>query len=313
MFSFFKKKINDIVKSFTKKVKEVSKKIKYIEIKEGDINPLLEELENNLIENDCSYSVTQKIINDIRKNLIGKKIERKKIRTEIKNSIRKSIEEILSFGEAKDFEKEIEKREKPLSIIFFGFNGSGKTTTIAKIAKKLSRKYKVLLVAADTFRAAAIEQLEEWGKKLKIEVFKKSYNYDPAAVIYEAKNYAIKNGFEILLIDTAGRSHTNKNLMDELSKIIRVNNPEIKILVLDSLTGSDIINQYNFFSQISKIDFIIFTKVDVNEKGGNILSILYEFKTPIAYIGIGQNENDLEEFKKERFIDNFLGTNSESS
>lgn len=310
MFSFFKKKIKEFVNKVTKKVKEKSKEIKekitYTEIKEEDLKDFLEELETSLIEADCSFSVTQKIIDDIKKNLIGKKVERKKLKSEILNSIKNSIEEILSIGESKNFEKEIKNLKKPALIVFFGFNGSGKTTTIAKIAKRLSKKYKVLLVAADTFRAAAIEQLEIWSKKLGIEVFKKSYGSDPAAVIYEAKQYALKNGYEILLADTAGRSHTNKNLMDELAKIIRVNNPDLKVLVLDSLTGSDTVNQFKFFNQIAPIDFVIFTKVDVNEKGGNILSILYEFKVPIAYLGVGQSEKDLEEFEKEKFIKNFI-------
>ncbi|MEM5828065.1 MAG: signal recognition particle-docking protein FtsY [Candidatus Aenigmatarchaeota archaeon] len=310
MFSFFKKKIKEFVEKVTKKVKEEVEKTKERitkkEVKEEDLKEFLEELEVNLIEADCGYNVTKKIIEDIKKNLIGKKIERKKFKEEIMNSIRKSIEEILSYAESKDFEKEIEKMKKPILVLFFGFNGSGKTTTIAKIAKRLSKKYKVLLVAADTFRAAAIEQLEEWAKKLSLDIFKKDYGYDPAAVIYEAKQYAIKNGYEIILADTAGRSHTNKNLMDELAKIVRVNNPDIKILVLDSLTGSDIVNQFKFFQQISNIDFVIFTKVDVNEKGGNILSIEYEFKVPIAYIGVGQKENDLEKFEKEKFIKNLL-------
>ncbi|MEM5873133.1 MAG: signal recognition particle-docking protein FtsY [Candidatus Aenigmatarchaeota archaeon] len=318
MFSFFKKKIEEFVNKFSKKVEEkvkkIEEKIKYIEIKDEDIKDFLEELEINLIESDCNYSATQKIITDIRKNLIGKKIERKNVKKEILKLIEKSLEEILSYGELKDFEKSLEEIEKkPILILFFGFNGSGKTTTIAKIAKRLSKKYRVLMVAADTFRSAAIEQLEEWGKRLNIEVFKKSYGVDPAAVIYEAKQYAIKNNFDILLADTAGRSHTNKNLMDELSKIVRVNNPDIKILVLDSLTGNDIVNQFDFFNKIAKIDYVIFTKIDVNEKGGNILSILYEFKVPIAYLGVGQNENDLEKFEKEKFIKKFLEFNSESS
>ncbi|MEM5832632.1 MAG: signal recognition particle receptor subunit alpha, partial [Candidatus Aenigmatarchaeota archaeon] len=143
MFSFFKKKIEEFVNKFSKKVEEkvkkIEEKIKYIEIKDEDIKDFLEELEINLIESDCNYSVTQKIITDIRKNLIGKKIERKNVKKEILKLIEKSLEEILSYGELKDFEKSLEEIEKkPILILFFGFNGSGKTTTIAKIAKRLS-------------------------------------------------------------------------------------------------------------------------------------------------------------------------------
>ncbi len=315
MFSFLKKKLEEFIKKTSKKIKEsakkieekIRKKIEYIQVKESDIQDFLSELEYNLIQSDCSFKTTQKIIEEIKNNLIGKEVKKKELKNEIKKAIKNSIEKILE-NKKYDLINEIKKFEKPIDIIFFGFNGCGKTTTIAKIAYLLKKlNYKVLLVAADTFRAGAIEQLEEHAKKLKIEIFKKDYGFDPCAIVYEAKKYALQNGFEILLIDTAGRSHTNKNLMDELSKIVRVNKPKIKILVLDSLTGSDVINQYEFFNKVAQIDAVIFTKVDVNEKGGNILSILYEFNSKIAFLGLGQNYEDLKEFEKEIIIKNIFG------
>ena len=309
MFSFFKKKIGEFLKSIKEKVekkikeevKKVKKKIEYTKIKEDDINEILNKLEEDLINSDCSYSTTQKIIEDLKKNLIGKEVKKKEVENFIKQKIRESLEEIFNFKN--DFFERIEKLEKPVTILFFGFNGSGKTTTIAKLAYILKKKYKVLLVAADTFRAGSIEQLKEHAKKLNVDIFEKGYGADPASVVYQAK----KLDYDIILVDTAGRSHTNKNLMEELRKIVRVNNPDIKILVLDSLTGSDVINQFKFFNEVAPIDYVIFTKVDVNEKGGNILSIAYEFKVPIAFLGIGQNYEDLEEFNKEKIVKNFIG------
>lgn len=311
MFSFFKKKIKEFFKNVKEKiskkikeeVKKVKKKIEYTKIKEEDLNEILSELETSLIEADCSYSTSQKIIEDLKKELLGKEVKKKEVEKIIKESIRKSLEEILNFKI--DFFERIEKSKKPVLILFFGFNGSGKTTTIAKLANILKKKYKVLLVAADTFRAGSIEQLKQHAEKLKVDVFEKGYGIDPAAVIYEAKKIA-ENKYDIILADTAGRSHTNKNLMEELKKIVRVNNPDIKILVMDSLTGSDVINQFKFFNEIAPIDYVIFTKADVNEKGGNILSIAYEFKVPIAFLGKGQSYEDLEVFDKEKIIKNFI-------
>jgi len=308
MFSFFRKKISEFLKNVKKKVekkikeeiKKIKKKIEYTKIKEEDVEEFLSKLEEDLINSDCSFSTTQKIIEDLRKNLIGKEVKKKEVEKYIKQKIRESLEEILNLKN--DFFEKIEKSKKPLLILFFGFNGSGKTTTIAKLAYLLKKKYKVLLVAADTFRAGSIEQLKEHAKKINVDVFEKGYGVDPASVIYEAK----KLNYDIILADTAGRSHTNKNLMEELRKIVRVNNPDIKILVLDSLTGSDVINQFKFFNEVAPIDYVIFTKVDVNEKGGNILSIAYEFKVPIAFLGVGQNYEDLEEFDKEKIIKNFI-------
>jgi len=304
MFSFFKKKIVEFLKSVKenveKKIKRIKKRIEYTTIREEDLIDLLTKLEEDLINSDCSYLTTQKIIEEIKKKLIGKEVKRKEIESFIKQKIKEIFEEILDVKN--DFFERIEKSKKPLLILFFGFNGSGKTTTIAKLAHLLKKKYKVLLVAADTFRAGSIEQLKEHAKKLNVDIFEKGYGADPASVIFEAK----KLNYDIILADTAGRSHTNKNLMEELKKIVRVNNPDIKVLVLDSLTGSDVINQFKFFNEVAQIDYVIFTKTDVNEKGGNILSIAYEFKVPIAFLGKGQNYEDLEEFNKEKIIKNFI-------
>ncbi|RLI98628.1 MAG: signal recognition particle-docking protein FtsY, partial [Candidatus Aenigmatarchaeota archaeon] len=158
----------------------------------------------------------------------------------------------------------------------------------------------------DTFRAAAIHQLEEYAKKVGLPVIKQSYGADSCAVIFDARKAAEARGFDVVLADTAGRSHTDKNLMEELNKICRINKPDLKILVLDSLTGSDVIHQFEFFDRAVGVDGIIFSKVDVNEKGGNILSVCYSFKKPILFLGNGQSIDSLIEYEPEKLVKNLL-------
>ena len=192
--------------------------------------------------------------------------------------------------------------------MFLGYNGSGKTTTIARIAKYLqNHKLKPLLAAGDTFRAAAIEQLEHHGEKLKLKVIKHQYGADSAAVIYDAIKHAEGQGYDFVLADTAGRTHVDKNLADELKKVIRVNKPDLKILVVDSLTGNDAVEQAREFNEMAGVDAVVMTKVDVNTKGGSILSVCHAIKKPILFIGMGQGYNDLEAFSPRKFVKQILG------
>jgi len=199
------------------------------------------------------------------------------------------------------------KEKKVSVIVFLGFNGTGKTTTIAKITHQLKKKHKVVLAAGDTFRAASIEQLEEHGKRLGVNVIKHKYGSDSAAVIFDARKHAEANNINIVLADTAGRSHSNTNLMDELKKVCRVNKPELKILVLDSLTGNDIYNQSKLFNDAVGVDAIILTKADVYEKGGAALAASYTINKPILYLGVGQEYDDLKPFDPEEIVKNLLG------
>jgi len=164
----------------------------------------------------------------------------------------------------------------------------------------------VVFAAADCWRAAAIEQLEEHGKNLGIKVIKHSYGADPAAVIFDAMKYAEANKIDVVLADTAGRSHANANLMDELKKIIRVNDPDMKILVVDALTGNDVVEQAEYFNNAVGVDGIVMTKVDVYDKGGAILSVVHKVERPILYIGIGQEYNDLKKFSVEEIVNNIM-------
>ncbi|MFH7880428.1 MAG: signal recognition particle-docking protein FtsY [Candidatus Aenigmatarchaeota archaeon] len=312
MLDFLKNKFKKILEKITKEVKtkeekapKIIKKLFIKKLEEKDIRPVLEDLEVELIQADVALEVCEKIKEELIKELVSKEIKKGEEEKFIKNALRKSLLNILDLPKI-DLLKEIQ-RKKPFLIVFFGFNGSGKTTTIAKIANYLkNRNLKCVLAAGDTFRAASIEQLEEHAKKLGIEVIKQKYGADPAAVIYDAKKHAEAKKIDVILADTAGRSYSNENLMEELKKIVRVNKPDLKILVIDSLTGNDAVNQAKYFGEIG-VDALVFTKLDVNEKGGAILSVSYILKKPILFLADGQSYEDLKEFDAESFIDNLLG------
>ncbi len=295
-----------IVKRF---VEKIVKKVVEKRLSEADLKPILDELEADLIEADVAYEVVEKLKQDLRKNLVDKPIRRGKEKEYILNVIKQSLLEVLSVPRI-DLEKIIEKAKaenRPALFVFLGFNGTGKSLSLSKVGYWLKQKgYKVLLAAGDTFRAAAIHQLEEYAKKVGLPVIKQSYGADSCAVIFDARKAAEARDYDVVLADTAGRSHIDRNLMEELNKICRVNKPDLKILVLDSLTGSDVIHQFEFFDKAVGVDGIIFSKVDVNEKGGNILSICYSFKKPILFLGNGQGIGDLIEYNPEKLVENLL-------
>ena len=332
MFNLFKKKLKQFVKKFSEKVKKeekeiekeikkvekekkkglvekIKKKIKYKRIIEADLKDILAELEINLIEADASVEVVEKIKEDILKNLVGMEVERRKFKAKILEILKRSIEEILEV-EKIDLEEIIRKAKAEkgyATILFFGTNGVGKSLSIAKLANFLQKKgYKVVLAAGDTFRAAGDIQLETYAKQIGVPVIKHQRGADAAAVIFDARKFAEARNYDVVIADTSGRMHTKQNLLDELRKIVRVNKPDLKVLVLDSLTGNDVIYQYQFFNDAVGIDAIVFTKVDVNEKGGNILSICYAYKKPILFLGTGQGFDDLIEFEKNKILNNLL-------
>lgn len=190
-------------------------------------------------------------------------------------------------------------------IVFFGINGSGKTTTIAKFAHLLQQnKLSCVMAAADTFRAAAIDQLEEHASKLKIELIKHDYGADPAAVAFDAVKHAKAKKIDVVLVDTAGRMHSNTGLVDEMKKIIRVVKPDLKLFIGESITGNDCIEQAKTFDAAIGIDGIILSKADIDDKGGAAVSVSYVTKKPIFYLGTGQNYSDLKEFDKETITKN---------
>jgi len=254
----------------------------------------LEELKLDLIRANVALEAAEKIIEGLRG------VEKKKFSSELKNQL------IDILGNEKfDFFHFIRNRLKEqnaVTVLFFGFNGAGKTTTIAKLGHLLKENdIPVVFAAGDTFRAAAIEQLSAHANNLNIDIVKHKYGGDPAAVVFDARKHAEKlHG--VVLGDTAGRLHTDKNLMEELKKVIRVNNPDFKILVLDSLTGSDIQTQLENFSQVG-IDGLIFTKADINEKGGSIFSVRQLTDKPVLFLGTGQGYDDLMEFDPKKVVE----------
>lgn len=255
------------------------------------------ELEVILLENNVSLEVVEKIKEDLKEELVDKPLPRD-VNKKIEGTLRNSLKEILTFGKVDLLEKA--KEHKPLVIAFFGINGTGKTTTIAKLTKYFQNNNKsVALAAGDTFRAAAIDQLQEHADKLNVKLIKHDYGSDAAAVAFDAVKYAEKNNIDVVMIDTAGRLHSNTNLMAELEKIIRVTKPHLNIFVGESITGNDCIEQAKQFNELVEIDGAILTKADVDEKGGAPLSIAYAIKKPIMFLGVGQKYEDLEEFNRE--------------
>ncbi|MFC1698313.1 signal recognition particle-docking protein FtsY, partial [Nanoarchaeota archaeon] len=196
---------------------------------------------------------------------------------------------------------------KPFVICFVGVNGSGKTTSIAKFAHMLKENnFKSTIAASDTFRAAAIQQLEEHGKNLGIKVIKHDYGSDAAAVAFDAVKYAEAKELDVVLIDTAGRLHSNVNLMDEMKKIVRVAQPDFKIFVGESITGNDCVEQAKKFNEASELNGIILSKADIDEKGGAAISISYVTGKPILYLGVGQEYGDLEPFDKDKLLESIF-------
>ena len=259
-----------------------------------------------LLENNVAWEVSEKIIKELEERIVGKELLKKEVEEEIKDSLKEIIEEILvePFDIiSKIKEKNSDQAKEPYVILFCGINGSGKTTTIAKIAESLKKKgISCVMAAADTFRAASIEQIKMHGERIEVKVIAGSYNSDPASVGFDAINYAKKNFINCVLIDTAGRMHTSKNLLKEMEKISRVTKPDLKIFVGESITGNDAIEQVRSFDWAIGIDGIILTKADIDEKGGTALSVGYVTKKPILYLGTGQQYDAIEPFDKKKFI-----------
>ncbi|MEM3091425.1 MAG: signal recognition particle-docking protein FtsY [Candidatus Pacearchaeota archaeon] len=286
--------------------KKITEKISKVRLTEKEAEEYTEELKTLLLENNVAYEVADKIIEELKQDIIGRDIPKKDLESEIKNSLKEIINKVLidPFSLTQRIEEKIKDQSKePYIILFVGINGTGKTTTIAKIASWLSKRgFSCVFAAADTFRAASIEQLKKHGEKLKIKVISQQYGADPASIGFDAIQYAKKNFINCVLIDTAGRMHTSKNLMRELEKISRVCKPDLKIFVGESITGNDSIEQAKSFDWAIGLDGVILTKADVDEKGGTALSVGYVLKKPILFLGTGQEYEKIEIFNKESFL-----------
>lgn len=286
-------------------------KITTTELKAEKLRPVLSDFKLSLVENDVAFPVAERICDEMEKRLDGVQIKRLEDRKKIvKANLREVLLETMLTNDKIDLLMAIEEKRKkgePYVIVFVGINGTGKTTTIAKFAQFLKKKrHSVVLACSDTYRAGSIEQLEEHAKRLGVRMIKHKYGADPAAVAYDTVNHAKAHGTNVVLIDTAGRIQTNRNLMNELAKIKRIVNPDMTILTVDSLTGNDAVMQAEEFHKSVGIDTTILTKVDADVKGGSALSVTYITKKPVLFIGTGQKYEDLEEFEPEKFVQMIL-------
>jgi len=287
-------------KGFFNAIKE---KIITKKINESQFEDIFWNLELVLMENNVAVEVISKIKEDLKNDIVEKSIIRNKIEKTIEDSLKNSIRDLFK-KEKFDFLTKI-REKKPFVICFFGINGSGKTTSIAKIAKLIkNNKLSCVLAASDTFRAASIEQLQMHANKLGIKMIKHDYGSDPAAVAYDAIEHAKSKNIDVVLIDTAGRMHSNVNLSDEMKKIVRVSKPDLKIFVGEAITGNDCIEQAKTFNEAIGIDAIILAKADIDEKGGAAVSVSYVTGKPIIYLGTGQEYDDLQKFDSDVILSN---------
>jgi fused signal recognition particle receptor len=261
------------------------------------------DIEVALLENNVSIQVIEKIKENLKIELVDKALPRD-VLGKINEVLEETLKEVLNIAPIDIIKKIKEKQDKPFVIAFFGINGSGKTTTIAKLANYLKKQnISVVLAACDTFRAAAIDQLEVHANKLDVKMIKHDYGSDSAAVAFDAIKYAQKNKTEVVLIDTAGRLHSNTNLMAELEKLLRVNRPDLKIFIGESITGNDCVEQAEKFNASLGVDGIILTKADIDEMGGAPLSVAYVLGKPILFLGMGQRYEDFEVFNPTKILE----------
>ncbi|MFH1447553.1 MAG: signal recognition particle-docking protein FtsY [Candidatus Micrarchaeota archaeon] len=277
-----------------------------VNIKEEDISGLTDSLNLSLLESDVAYDVAEQLVEDIREKLVGMHVPKNSLDTSVKGAVRDSLMEVLSV-QGIDLMETINEKEKPVKILLLGPNGAGKTTTMAKLASKLMKNgYKCVFSASDTFRAAAIEQAEKHGEKLGVRVIKHKYGSDPTAVAFDAVNYARANSIEVVLIDSAGRQETNRNLIDEMKKLARVINPDLKIFVGESIAGNALVEQVKSFSEAIGLDGVILTKLDCDAKGGTAFSLARATGVPVLYFGVGQSYDDLVPFDPAYIVEQIM-------
>lgn len=284
----------------------LAQKLTTAELAKEDFDSFFDEFELTLLEHNVALEVVDTLRASLEKKLVGMHYKKQEVGEKILEILRSSIEALLQ--EPPDLLEDIRAKKEsrdPYVIVFFGINGSGKTTTIARLAHLLKHAgFSCVLAAGDTFRAASIEQLEHHGKKVGVPVVKQKYLSDPAAVAFDAIQYAKKHHADVVLIDTAGRMHTKANLLREMEKIIRVAQPDLKLFVGEAITGNDLLEQVRAFHESIGIDGLILTKADIDEKAGALLSVSFVTGRPIYYLGVGQAYDDLEPFTKEGVLKN---------
>ncbi|WP_295112890.1 signal recognition particle-docking protein FtsY [uncultured Methanobrevibacter sp.] len=285
-------------------------------ISEKHVEDILWELEMELLQGDVAMEVATEVVENVKNDLVGKKIKRSNDITEYTFlALRNAVAEIIDIP-GKSMTEMIEEKKaqgEPLVVMFVGINGTGKTTTIGKLANYYLKKgYTPVIAASDTFRAGAIEQVTYHADNVGVKIIKHQKGSDPAAVAYDAVEHAKAQGKELVLIDTAGRMQTNVNLMDEMKKIKRVAKPDLVIFVGDALTGNDATEQAVKFNDAIDIDGVILTKADADSKGGASLSIGYVIKKPIMFLGMGQGYDDIKEYDAEWMLDQLFSEDEDA-
>lgn len=293
-FDKLKQGLNKTKESINEKINDVFSNFRKVD------EDFLEELEEALIMSDIGIETSTKIISNLRERIKKEKIEDEE---QVKEALREEIEKILEISD-----NSLKLETKPSVILVIGVNGVGKTTSIGKMAARLARDgKKVVVAAADTFRAAAVEQLEIWSKRAGAEIVKRDEGIDPASVVYDAIRKTREIGADVLICDTAGRLHNKKYLMDELNKIQKVINKEMPeaskevLLVIDAGTGQNAISQVKAFKEQADITGIVLTKLDGTAKGGAVIGIVEENKIPVKFIGVGEQIDDMEIFNSKDF------------
>lgn len=294
-FDKLKQGMNKTKSSFDEKISNVFKSFKKVD------EDFLNELEEILIMSDIGMDTSVKIINNLREKIKKEKIQEEE---EVKQALREEMQKILDVTDIN-----LHLNTKPSVILVVGVNGVGKTTSIGKIANRISQDgKKVVVAAADTFRAAAVEQLEIWAKRAGADIVKREEGVDPASVVYDAIKITREKEADVLIVDTAGRLHNKKYLMDELNKIQKVINKEMQgadkevLLVIDGATGQNAISQVKAFKEETDITGLVLTKLDGTAKGGVVIGIVEENKIPVKFIGIGEQIDDMEVFNSSDFV-----------
>ena len=313
IFSFFSKEKKETLDHGLEKTKEsfFGKLSRAIAGKSKVDDDVLDNLEEVLVTSDVGVDTTLNIIQRIEERVARDKYVST---SELNSILRDEISQLLTENNTDDIEGfKLPDGKKPYVIMVVGVNGVGKTTTIGKLAYQFKQSgYKVMLGAADTFRAAAVEQLVIWGERVGVPVVRQNMGSDPASVAYDTLNSAIANDVDVVLIDTAGRLHNKKGLMDELSKIKRVmqklkaDTPDDVMLVLDGSTGQNAFEQAKQFTQATDVTSMAITKLDGSAKGGVVIGISDQFKIPVRYIGLGEGMEDLQGFNRREFVDSLF-------
>ncbi|WP_455364884.1 signal recognition particle-docking protein FtsY [[Eubacterium] cellulosolvens] len=294
-----------------KSINRLSDKLTKTEVKGEKLGQFLEEFKITLIENDVALNVADRLCEIVEKKITGVTFSRVKDKKAVVEQVfRETVDNILQSNLTISLSSLIEDKRSqnlPTVIIFLGVNGTGKTTSIAKTAYYLLKKgYTVVLASGDTFRTGSIEQLREHARRVGVKTIEHQYGSDSAAVAFDAVNYARAHGINVVLIDTAGRMQTDRNLMDEVAKVSRVAKPDLKILVVDALTANDAIEQCRVFNDSIGVDAVFMTKLDADAKGGAALSVMTLLNKPILFVGTGQGYSDLAPFDSEFLINNLF-------